>query len=70
MTLGALRLAKATHIMRYEGRLTQTMNELTEIQRTIDEVDSGEFDDILDLPPMFIPPVMLVRQALGQSRQA
>ena len=31
---------------------------------------SRKYDDTIDLPPMFVPPVMLVRQARGQGRQA
>ena len=39
----------------------------------LDDLELRTFDNqdaIADLPPMFVPPVMLVRQAQGQGRQA
>ncbi len=40
------------------------------IEITPDKITITDDGHGIDLPPMFVPPVMLVRQARGQGRQA
>ncbi|MYC93666.1 MAG: hypothetical protein F4X14_01730 [Caldilineaceae bacterium SB0661_bin_32] len=63
--LSALTEETTNHKFTYDG-----LGRLTAASGSYNRTYSYDGANRLDLPPMFVPPVMLVRQARGQGRQA